>query len=110
MDLPDVWWEYDETKLVSVENNKRDSSLKTVVTTEREKLIDRMNHYGAINNKRLTVTFPKSLCENKGKWARRLKGIPLPPLVRIETIAAGVAAQKVSAKVIVRKVVKPLIA
>jgi hypothetical protein len=66
MDLPDVWWEYDETKLVSVGNSKRDSSLKTVVTTERTKLIDRMNQYGAIHNKRLTVTLPKSIRENKG--------------------------------------------
>jgi hypothetical protein len=110
MDLPDVWWEYDETKLVSVRNNKRDSSLKTVVTTERVQLIVRMNHYGAIHNKRLTVTLPKSIRENKGKWVRRLKGIPLPPLVRIETIAVGLAAQKVSAKVIDRKLVKLLIA
>jgi hypothetical protein len=61
MYLPDVWWEYDETKLVSVGNNKRDSSLKTVVTTERAKLIDRIKHYGAIHNKRLTVTLPKSI-------------------------------------------------
>jgi hypothetical protein len=110
MDLPDTWWEYNDTKLVSVGNNKRDSSLKTVATTERARLIDRMNHSGAIHNKRLTVTLPKSIRENKGKWARRLKGVPLPPLVRIETIAAGVAAQKVSAKVIVRKLVKLLIA
>jgi hypothetical protein len=102
MDLPAVWWEYNETKLVSVGNNKRDSTLEKLVTTERVKLIDRMNHYGAIHNKRLTVTLPKSIRGNKGKWARRLNGIPLPPLVRIETIAAGVAAQKVSAKVCMR--------
>jgi hypothetical protein len=69
-----------------------------------------MNHYGTIHNKRLTVTLPTSFRENKGKWARRLKGIPLPPLVRIETIAAGVAVQRVSAKVIDRKLVKLLIA
>jgi hypothetical protein len=34
MDLPDVWWEYDETQLVSVGNKKRDSSVRTVVTIE----------------------------------------------------------------------------
>jgi hypothetical protein len=81
----------------------------STVTTERAKLIDRMNHYGAIQNKRPTVTLQKSIRENKGKWARRLKGIPIPPLIRIDTVAAGVAAQKVSAKVIVRKPGKPLI-
>jgi hypothetical protein len=105
-----VWWIYDETKLVSVGNNKRDSSLNTLVTAERAKLIDRMNHYGAIYNKRLTVTLPKSIRENKGKWARRVKVIPLASLVRIDTITARVVAQKVSAKVIVRKNLKPLIA
>jgi hypothetical protein len=62
-----VWWEYDETKLVSVGQNKRDSRLRKLVTAQKEKLIDRMNHAGAIHNKRLTVTLPKSIHANKGK-------------------------------------------
>jgi hypothetical protein len=59
MNLPDAWWEYDETKLVSVGNNKKDSSLITVVTAEAKWIDKKMNHYGAIHNKILTATLPK---------------------------------------------------
>jgi hypothetical protein len=52
---------------------------------------------------------PKSIHANQAKLERRLKGITLPPIIQKETIAAGVAAQKISAKGI-RKLVKPQIA
>jgi hypothetical protein len=76
--------------------NKRDSSLKTIVTAQRAKLIDRINNSGKKHNKRLTVTLPATTRANKGIWAHRLKGIPLPPLVRIESCAAILDMQKVS--------------
>jgi hypothetical protein len=95
MDLPEVWWECDETKVV-LGKNKRDLSLKTIVTAQRAKLIDRINNLGKKHNKSLTVTLPKMTRANKGRWARRLKGIPLPTLVRIESCAAILDMQKVS--------------
>jgi hypothetical protein len=66
MDLPDVWLEFDETKPV-LGQNKRDSSLKTIVTAQRAKLIDRLNHSGKHHNKRITVTLPKHVRENRTK-------------------------------------------
>jgi hypothetical protein len=95
MDLPEVWWEYDETKVV-LGKNKRDWSLKMIVTAQRAMLIDRINNSGKKHNKRLTVTFLQTTRANKGRWARRLKGIPMPPLVLIETCAAILDMQKVS--------------
>jgi hypothetical protein len=95
MDLPEVWWEYDETRFV-LGKNKRDSSLKTIVTAQRANLTDRINNSGKKHNKRLTVTLPQTTSESKGRWARRLKGFPLPPLVRIESCAAILDMQKVS--------------
>jgi hypothetical protein len=95
MDLPDVWLEFDGTKLV-LGQNKRDSSLKTIVTAQRAKLIDRLNHSGKHHNKRLTVTLPKHVRENRTKWSRRMKGLSLSPLVRLHSNAAVLAAQKVS--------------
>jgi hypothetical protein len=59
MDLPEVWWEYDETKVV-LGKNKRDPSLKTIVTAQRDKLIDRINNSGKKNTtKDLPSHFPK---------------------------------------------------
>jgi hypothetical protein len=95
MDLPDVWLEFDETKLV-LGQNKRDSSLKIIVTSQRAKLIDRLKHLGKHHNKRITVTFPNHVRENRTKWSRRMKGLPLPPLVRLHSNAAALAAQQVS--------------
>jgi hypothetical protein len=59
MDLPDVWLEFDEIDLV-LGQNKRDSSLKTIGTVQRAKLIDRLSHSGKHHNKRLTATLPKN--------------------------------------------------
>jgi hypothetical protein len=95
MDLPDVWLEFDATKLV-LGQNKRDSSLKTIVTARRAKLIDRLNHSKKYHNKRLTVTLPKHVRENRNKWSRRMKGLPLPPLVRLHSNASVLAVQQVS--------------
>jgi hypothetical protein len=58
MDLPEVWWEYDETKVV-LGKNKRDSSLKTIVTAQRAKLIDRISNSGKNTTEDLPSRCPK---------------------------------------------------
>jgi hypothetical protein len=90
-----MWLEFDETKLV-LGQNKWDLSLKIIVTAQRAKLIDRLNHSGKHHNKRLTVTLVKHVRENMTKWSRRMKGFPLPPLVRLHSNTAVLAAQQVS--------------
>jgi hypothetical protein len=95
MGLPEVWWEYDTTKVVLVKN-KRDSSLKTIATAQRAKLVYRIKNSGKKHSKRLTITLTETTRANKGRWAHILKGIPLPPLVHIESCAAILNMQKVS--------------
>jgi hypothetical protein len=58
MDLPEVWREYDDTKVV-LGKNKRDSSLKTTITAQRAKLIDRINNSGKNTTKDLPSCCPK---------------------------------------------------
>jgi hypothetical protein len=58
MDLPDVWWEYDETKVVSVGNNKRDYK------REREKEDETKSDSGG------SITF---VSEMEVRWKANLK-------------------------------------
>jgi hypothetical protein len=98
MDLPNVWWEFDENICVRGQN-KRDSSIKTIITAHRAKLIDRVNNAGKNHNKMLTVTRRAAIRERDGKWSRRVKGIPLPPLLKKNVSAVEESIQKVRKKI-----------
>jgi hypothetical protein len=97
MDLPNVWWEFKDNICVRGQN-KRDSSIKTIITAQREKLIDRVNNAEKKHKKVLTVTRRVTIRERDGKWSRRVKGIPLPPLLKQNVCAVEGSTQKVRKK------------
>jgi hypothetical protein len=97
MDLPNVWWEFDKNICVRGQS-KRDSSIRTIITAHRAKLIERVNNAEKNNNKVLTVAGRAAIRERDGKRSRRVKGIPLPPLLKQNVCAAEESTQKVREK------------
>jgi hypothetical protein len=94
MDLPNFWWDFDENICVRGQN-KRDSSIKKIITSQRAKLIDRVNNAEKKHNKMLIVTRRVAIRAMDGKCSRRVKGIPLPPLLKQNICAVEEATQKV---------------
>jgi hypothetical protein len=68
MDLPNVWWEFDEHICVRGQY-KRDSSIKTIIKSHCAKLINRVNNAGKKHNKMLIVTRCATIRERDGKWS-----------------------------------------
>jgi hypothetical protein len=79
--------------------NKRDSSINTIITAQRAKLIDRVNNAEKKHNKMITVMRCAAIRERDGKWSRRFKGIPLSPLLKQNVSAVEASTQKVRTKI-----------
>jgi hypothetical protein len=60
-----------------------------------QSLIDRVNNAEKEHNKMLTVTRRATIRERDGKWSRRVKGIPLPPLIKQNVCAVEESTPKV---------------